>query len=78
MLIISNIKSEGVFNLDNITHIRVKRLEVDGNSAYSLQYGGLDSRPGFIGQWELKASAEAALEEIIKAYHCGNKEVYLQ
>ena len=77
MLIISNIKSEGIFNLDNITHIKVKRLESEGTTFYSLQYGGLDNRPGFIGQWELKASAESALEEIVKAYHMGNKEVYL-
>lgn len=77
MLIISNKKDEGVFNLDNITHIRVKKLEEDGSTMYSLMFSNLDGRPGFIGGWELRVNAEHALDDIVKANHCGNKEVYL-
>lgn len=78
MLIVSNIKEEGIINLDNIIHLHVKGLRENGKTYYSLMYICVDVRPGFIGQWETKDKAQAALDEIIKAHHMGNKEVYLR
>ena len=78
MLIISPIKSEGVFNLDKICQMQVKKLvSDDGETTYSILISGEPALPKFMGQWETRAKAEEALEEIIKAHHCGNKEVYL-
>ena len=78
MLIVSNVKEEGIFNLEHMTHLHVKYLKAeDGDYMYSLMYSGLNSPPGFIGQWKTKDKAENALEEIIKSYHLGLRDVYL-
>ena len=78
MLIVSNIKEEGVFNLDNIIHLKIKRLDSsDGDRMYFLYFTSNDVKPGFIGQWNTKEKAEQALEDILKYHHLGSAEVYL-
>ena len=77
MLIISNIKDEGIYNLDYFSKIRVVPLSADdGEIIFSLRMDGHDTS-WFVGGWDDREKADAALNKIIRANHEGHREVYL-
>lgn len=71
MLIIT--QNDGVYNFDGMLHIGI--YECDGT--YSLRFVR-ESSGGFIGEWTTREEAVKALDDIVKGYHLGNKEVYLK
>ena len=72
MLIVSPIKSEGIYNFESMFHIFPVRIE----DTYSLQFTSSFGK-GYIGDWSTQEEVEKAMEEIVKAHHLGYKEVYL-
>lgn len=77
MLIISNIKDEGIYNLDYFSKIRVVPLSADdGEIIFSLRMDGHDTS-WLVGEWDDREKADAALNKIIRANHEGHREVYL-
>lgn len=78
MLIVSNVKHEGVFNLDKICHLQVKELmSADNEVMYSLFISGEPALPHFLGEWDTRDQAEAALDKIVRGNHEGLREVLL-
>ena len=79
MLIISPIKDEGVINLDLVYTIAVKELTAcDGEKMFVLAFNYGTESVKLVGEWKTKEAAEDALTLLIRAHHCGNKEVYLE
>lgn len=77
MLIISNIKDEGIYNLDYFSQIKVVPLSADdGEIIFSLKMYG-NGPSWLVGEWDDREKADAALNKIIRANHEGHREVYL-
>ena len=78
MWIVSSEKNEGIFNLESMSHINVIRFESsDGEELFSLACIKNSEKVCYIGTWDTREKAEAALQKIVRANHEGNREVYL-